>query len=477
MSLTLRVLLSFVGVAIAAIYLLLNPILDRVERQYLEAAEEPMVDTAEILAAIVSAELAVNGRLPTALTDGFASVNARTLTAKIYDILKTEVSMGTYVTDEKGFVIFDSEDAGRIGLDFSDRSDVHLTLKGRYGARSSRSDEYDDLSSIMYVGAPLIVDGKIVGVLSVYKPQRSLRQFILETKRRILRVGLSGTAAFLLFGYLLSRWVTEPLARLTRHAEAVTRGERPPPPKMPGQHLRVLGESIDRMRTALEDRDYVGNYVQTLSHEMKAPVAAIRGAAELLEEDLPAERRQRFTLNIRSEATRLQRLIEQLLALASLESRKRLERVDTVDLARIARRVVDEARERNAENGQKFLLTAPDSAPTSGDEFLLETAIRNLIQNAADFSPSGGEIEVEVSASADHVAVTVRDHGPGLPDYAGPRVFERFYSLPRPGTERKSSGLGLCFVREAAALHHGTATVENRHPPPGAAATLTIPAT
>ncbi len=474
MSLTLRVLLSFVGVAIAAIYLLLNPILDRVERQYLEAAEEPMVDTAEILAAIVSAELATHGRLPTALTSGFAAVNDRTLTAKIYNILKTEVSMGTYVTDEKGLVIFDSEEPERVGLDFSDRSDVYLTLQGRYGARSSRADETDDLSSIMFVGAPLIVDGKIVGVLSVYKPQRALREFILETKRRILRVGLTGTVAFLLFGYLLSRWVTEPLARLTRHAEAVTRGERPPPPSMPGQHLRVLGESIERMRVALEDRDYVGNYVQTLSHEMKAPVAAIRGAAELLDEDLPADRRQRFTLNIRTESARLQRLIEQLLALASLESRKRLDSPGTVDLSGIVRRVVDEARERRAD--QQFLLAVPASALAPGDEFLLETAIRNLVQNAAEFSPADGRIEVAVRPTEDgQIEVSVRDEGPGLPDYAAPRVFERFYSLPRPGTERKSSGLGLCFVREAATLHHGTATVENRNPPPGAESTLRIP--
>ncbi len=474
MSLTLRILVGFVACAVAAVYLLLNPILDRVERQYLEATEEPMVDTAEILAAMVSHEFATRGELPVALTTGFDAARERELSAIIYNLLKTKVSMGAYVTNASGVVLFDSNEPANVGRDFSDRQDVYLTLRGRYGARSSRTDESDDLSSVMYVGAPLLIEGKIVGVLSVFKPQRSLREFILETKRRILYVGLSGTAAFLLFGFLLSRWVTAPLARLTAHAEAVTRGSRPPPLKMPGRHLRVLGESVERMRDALEDRDYVGNYVQTLSHEMKAPVAAIRGAAELLDEkDLPTERRQRFMANIRMEAARLQNLIEQLLALASLESRKRLENPDTIDVARLVRRVVDESRERFPHC--KIEIDAGVATTVRGDEFLLSTAVRNLIQNAADFSPSGGRIEVCVRREDDRVAIRVLDEGAGIPDYAESRVFERFYSLPRPGTERKSSGLGLCFVRESAALHGGSVSLENRADRRGANATITLP--
>ncbi len=474
MSLTIRILCGFVACAVAAIYLLLNPILDRVERQYLEATEEPMVDTAEILAAMVAHEFATSGELPLALTNGFDAARGRELSAVIYNLLKTHVSMGAYVTNASGVVLFDSNEPANVGRDFSDRQDVYLTLRGRYGARSSRTNEGDDLSSIMFVGAPLIIDGEIVGALSVYKPQRSLREFILETKRRILFFGLSGTAAFLLFGFLLSRWVTAPLARLTAHAEAVTRGARPPPPRMPGRHLRVLAESVERMRDALEDRDYVGNYVQTLSHEMKAPVAAIRGAAELLDEDdLPVDRRQRFMANIRSEAARLQNLIEQLLALASLENRKRLENPESLDVVRIVRRVVDESRERFSHCAIEC--EAEGEAMVRGDEFLLATAVRNLIQNAVDFSPEDGVIRVGVRRGGGVVTIRVVDEGAGLPDYAAGRVFERFYSLPRPGTERKSSGLGLCFVREAAALHGGRVSLTNRENTHGAEARLEIP--
>lgn len=470
MSLTARLLTGFVVLALAGFFLLFRPVMERVERQYLEAAEEPMIDAAEMLAGILSRELETSGRLPASLDTGLSAAAARPLDATIYTFRKRRLEMDVYVTDSRGVVIFDSGNPARVGVDLSMFNDVSRTLAGSYGARSTREDETDSASSVMYVGAPLRVGGEIVGVLSVYKPQRAMRGFIAETRQRLLGLAIGAIAVFLLVGFLLSRWITEPIARLTRHAEAISRGARPPPPRLPGRQLRTLGDSLERMRDALEDRQYVASYVQTLSHEMKAPVAAIRGAAELLEEDLPASRRAQFLANLRGEAARLQNLIEQLLALSSLENRKRLENPQPVELAGVARRVVAEMRERGA---LMELLIEP--AIVRGDEFLLETAIRNLVQNAVDFSPPDRPIEVRVGSSDDQAVVVVRDHGPGLPDYAVERVFDRFYSLPRPATGRKSSGLGLCFVREAAALHGGRATLVNRSDSPGAEATLTLP--
>jgi two-component system sensor histidine kinase CreC len=471
LSLTARILSGFVVLALAGFFLLFRPIMDRVERQYLEAAEEPMVDAAEMLAGIVSAELEATGHLPTSLAPGLTSADARKLDATIYAFHKQHVAMDAYVTDVHGIVTFDSGHPERVGADFSIFNDVSRTLVGGYGARSTRESESDNNSSVMYVGAPLVVRGAIVGTLSVYKPQRAMRAFIAETRRRLLVLALGSIAVFLGVGFLLSRWVTHPLAVLTRHAEAISRGERPPPPHLPGRQLRVLGDSLERMRDALEDRSYVSSYVQTLSHEMKAPVAAIRGAAELLEEELPADRRAQFLANIGTESIRLQNLIEQLLALSSLENRKRLENPQPVDLGQIALRLADETRAR----GANVKVISEGGAVVRGDEFLLETAIRNLVQNAVDFSPPGAPVLLRVEPGDDRVIVRVTDSGSGLPDYALERVFDRFYSLPRPASGRKSSGLGLCFVREAAALHGGRASLANRADAPGAEATIDLP--
>ena len=109
-----------------------------------------------------------------------------------------------------------------------------------------------------------------------------------------------------------------------------------------------------------------------------------------------------------------------------------------------------------------------------GDAFLLRQAVANFIENAAAFSPAGSTIDARVVREGERVSDVVADRGAGIPDYALPRVFERFYSLPRPEGGSRSSGLGLCFVAEVAALHGGRATLENA-PNGGAIATLELP--
>jgi two-component system sensor histidine kinase CreC len=96
------------------------------------------------------------------------------------------------------------------------------------------------------------------------------------------------------------------------------------------------------------------------------------------------------------------------------------------------------------------------------------------VQNAIDFSPRGGTVKVEVISSGDRITLSVTDQGPGIPGYALDRIFERFYSLSRPDTGRKSTGLGLNLVREVAASHGGAIRVVNR-PAGGTLAELTLP--
>jgi two-component system sensor histidine kinase CreC len=119
-------------------------------------------------------------------------------------------------------------------------------------------------------------------------------------------------------------------------------------------------------------------------------------------------------------------------------------------------------------------VSGADRCLLDGDPFLLHRALTNLLQNAIDFSPVGGQIEVEVAAAARECQIRVRDHGPGIPDYALDRVFEKFYSLRRPGSGKKGTGLGLTFVKEIAELHRGGVQLRN-HPDGGAVATLTLP--
>ena len=471
MSTTSRILLGFLVFLAVGLYAFDDKLTRRVEREYLEAAEESMVDVAQLLAARLEAEnFDIAG-----LRHEWDAARKREFAAQIYDLTKTTLDMNLYVTDERGIVVFDSDGGRAEGQDFRGRRDVALTLAGDYGARSTHLNPNDPDSSVMFVGAPIRREGRIVGAVSVSKAQRSLFVFRDETRLWIRTLGLIYFGAVAVGAYLVVTLFSRPIRRLTAYAQAVARGERAVPPRGGSGEAATLARAFEEMRDALENRAYVENYVQTVTHEMKSPVAAIRGAAELLHEDMPPERRDKFVANIQAEARRLQNIIDRLLALSALESRKKLDHPEAIPLADLAHAVCAQLQPAAEARGLRLDLACDGQPEVLGESFLLESALHNLLQNAIDFSPEGGAIRIRVAPAAEHAEITVEDEGPGIPDYALPRLFERFYSLARPGGGRKSSGLGLCFVREAAALHGGGIAVENRADTAGVRATLRLP--
>ena len=185
--------------------------------------------------------------------------------------------------------------------------------------------------------------------------------------------------------------------------------------------------------------------------------------------------RARFLGNLRAEADRLHSIVDRMLRLTALESKPGLEQREPIVLKDVVTEVMNtmepEAR------GHEVLLrwtSLDEEARVSGERFLIHQAVMNLVQNALSFTPAGGEVRVAVTCDATEAQVVVEDTGPGLPDFAQDKVFDRFFSLPRPGSGRKSTGLGLSFVREIMHLHGGTATLVNRDEG-GARATLRLP--
>ena len=478
MRIGLRILLGyFLIVALAAI-LLGRVFVQEVKPGVRQAMEDTLVDTANLLAGQAKDDLLAGeidrGRFAAsvrALTD-------RDLGAEIWGFSKRRISTRIYVTDAHGIVVFDS--SGRdVGQDYSRWNDVYLTLRGRYGARSTRIDPADESSTVMYVAAPIVDRSggreQIVGVLTVAKPNQAIAPFIARSQATILRWGflLLGTA--LAIGLVAAWWLSRQLGALRRFADAVTAGERVAPPDAAGE-FGDLGRALATMRERLEGKQYVEQYVHALTHELKSPLAAIRGSAELVEsgaDAMPAVDRARFITTIRSQGDRMAEMIDKLLALAAVEHRQRIEQPHPVDLMSLAH----EAVEHLAPKLQRPRLTVQvkgSPAVVQGDPFLLRQAMVNLLDNAADFAPEDSAVEVTITRDGANWNVTVADRGPGIPNYALERAFERFYSLPRPGGGSRSSGLGLCFVAEVAALHGGQATLANREGG-GAVARLALP--
>ncbi len=460
MSLGIRIFLVYVLFIALTGYFVLNTVMEEIRPGVRQSTEETLVDTANLMAEILQDDFKAGTLNQNRWPQLLKAYGERQPAATIWGLPKNQVSHRIYVTDASGIVVLDSSGVA-VGQDYSRWNDVYLTLRGHYGARSTRSIADDPTSSVMHVGAPIRDNGRIIGVVTVAKPNSSLQPYVDRTERRLLAYGAGLVALGLLLGGLLSWWLSAALRRLTAYAQAVSQGLRVEVPHYRGGEFEQLAGAVEHMRTQLEGKAYVERYVHTLTHELKSPLAAIRGAAELLQSDMPAAQHQRFVNNIDNESVRMQQLIERLLNLAQIEQRQGLEEEVAVPLAAL----MDELLEARGGWIESRQLTVEQHIAAdlilTGEPFLLRQALGNLLENALDFTPVNGRLRISAERSEDRVEIRLFNQAAPIPDYALPRLSERFYSLPRPDSGRKSTGLGLNFVEEVVQLHGGQFSIGN----------------
>lgn len=479
MKLGLRLLLAFFLITGIAAFFVLRVFVQEVRPSVSQVMEDLLVDTANILAEMARDDLArmpPGGTLqPSAFAQNLRQYAARPIDAEISGLSKQTLDYRVYVTDAAGRVVFDSGDTGSgasaLGQDYSRWRDVARTLRGEYGARAT--------SSVMHVAAPIKSrEGRTIGVLTVAKPLRTVQPFVDRAERKILVSGVWLLGLSLAVGVLVTGWLVWSVRRLRRFALEVQVGERRAPPQLSGE-LGELAAAMGAMRDRLEDRQHLERTVRALTHELKSPMAAIGAAAELLQDELPAADRQAFARDIQEQVTRQRVLVERMLELSKLEQRRALEHPQALALGEVAAAVAARAETRARQRGVPLQWSRREAAAqVQGDAELLELAIANLMDNAIDFSPPGCAVDLAVWADAEGVHLRVRDQGPGVEDFALPRLGERFFSTQRPAPPgepvRKGSGLGLAIVREVMSLHRGRMHFANAQP--GLAAEIVLPA-
>ena len=488
MRLGLRLLFAFFVITGLAGFFALQVFQSEVKPSAREVLEDALADTANLLAEQAAGELrampAGGTLVDSRLAREVAAYRRRPVDLQIWGLHKRTLDLRVYVTDAAGRVVLDSgfgpeasppaaAASSAVGADYSQWRDVHLTLRGAYGARATRSVPDDDASSVMYVAAPVRDGARIIGVVTVGKPLATVQQFIDRAQRRIFVAGLWLLGLSAAVGVLVTLWLVRAVRQLKAYATHVHAGERVPVPQLPGE-LGDLALAVDDMRERLENRERLEHTVRALTHELKSPLTAIQGAAELLGDALPAEDRERFARQIQEQSLRLRDLVDRMLELSRLEGQRALAHPREVGLLALIDEVATSHVPLAIQRGVGLVWESRADVALRGEPESLVLLFSNLWANALDFAPEGTAITASLRRVGADAVFTLRDAGPGVSDFALPQLGQRFFSLPRPRDGRRGSGLGLAIVRQAAALHGGSVAFEPASP--GLLVTVRLPA-
>ena len=337
--------------------------------------------------------------------------------------------------------------------DIDARTEVRAALGGLPGSYARMRERAPGV--FLFITEPIRQKGAVVGVVYAV---RSTRPVLVELYRirsglvRVLGVAFALTA---LVTMLLSLSISRPLGRLSRAAKRVASGE--PDVTIPvsgGGEIEELGTSFASMKDRLDARlRYISEFAADVAHEFKSPLTSIRGAAELLGEGAAEdpEARVRFLRNIELDVARLDRLVSRLLELSRIEASNEV--MTVLDLEALLARVADRA---GAAEPPVVLTYRAPARFVRAREADLETAFRNLVDNAARFTPPGARVEIDVVGDAASLRIAVRDHGPGIPEKILPRIFDRFFTTD---ADRDGTGLGLSIVKAVVEAHGGSVAV------------------
>jgi signal transduction histidine kinase len=307
---------------------------------------------------------------------------------------------------------------------------------------------------------PLRVGDSFFGTLVVAKPETVLNQNWLALIERLLLAFAGGVLVAGAFGWYLSRRITTPVLQLTHAADEVARGNYDVEvPSGAAGEIGLLSDRFGEMASRLSEAEELErNFLMSVTHELRTPLTAIRGHVEALREGVVADeetRRASFEV-IADEGERLERLVGDVLDLAKLDAHRFTVLQEEVDMERLVDRAyttfTEEARRRGIE--YRCDLEAKPVIVSDGDRVL--QIISNLLSNAFRWTPDGGSVGLELSATDGSVYVGVADSGPGIPPSERERIFRPFWSRGGGGT-----GLGLAIANELAAALGGRISLES----------------
>jgi signal transduction histidine kinase len=333
-----------------------------------------------------------------------------------------------------------------------------------------------DAGDLRVYRTPVTRRGVVVAVVGAGESLAPIARAQREVVRTFVEAGGVTLALALLMGYLVAAQTARPLRKMARVAAKVDGGDLSPRMRQPGRsdEIRQLADSFDTMLDRLEDAFHRQRaFASDASHELRTPLTVIRGQVEVLARmpDPSTEDVRRVEQLVRTEAVRMERLVDDLLVLARADEREFLRR-RPVDLGPFCHELVDGFRPTAA---RRFELVSIPDGELDADPDRLAQALRNLVRNAIEHTAAGGLVRLGASSAGGRVTIFVEDDGPGIPAEQRERVFDRFHRTDSSRTRaRGGAGLGLAIV-SAIAEAHGGRVAAGESPEGGAHVEIELP--
>jgi signal transduction histidine kinase len=366
---------------------------------------------------------------------------------------------GVRVLDRQGCVVATS--GGERGRCLTPLAEVQRALTGRYASKARYrmpSNPLPPLGGIqrrgqlrVFTALPIFSNGEVIGIVTASRTGLDALSSLWHIRRALLWTVLLGTVLLVVISLVFARAIARPMHSLTLKAEAIARGDLVSdfvPRGFTPKEVRTLSLSLDVMTRKLRAQaQYVSDFATTVSHELKTPIAAIRGAAELLSDwdKMDAGQRAKFLSNIDQDAERMQRLVTRLLELARIESAAALPSEPTAVVPFVRRLLA-----RYGEHVELQLERPPEQIEISAEH--LEIAIENLVDNAVRHS-AGAPVKVTLGNDAARLLVIVSDRGSGISPANQKKIYDRFFTTER---DRGGTGLGLSIVAAIAKARRGS---------------------
>ncbi|WP_048600634.1 sensor histidine kinase [Rubeoparvulum massiliense] len=336
-------------------------------------------------------------------------------------------------------------------------------LQGK--ALTKRSYEPRFERDILAVMVPLLEENRLAGVLYLYVPLASIQETLQNAQHILILSAILLIGIALLMGQRIASYLTRSLKSMEKIALEMAKGNFSDKITIPTEdEVGRLGMAFNIMSDALQSEDErKKEFLANVSHELRTPISYIQGYSEALLDGVVSseEQEQKYLRLIRREAGRMERLVRDLLDLATLEGDYPLQQT-ALPFAQLITEVADTLLPHIEMKKQHLHLQLDHDVIVFGDEDRLEQVIHNLLTNANRYTPEGGMIKLSLRQEDEQALLAISDTGIGIPADDLPRIGERFFRVDKGRSRQEGgTGLGLAIVKQIVIRHHGTLEIQS----------------